>query len=361
MFGLLIREGKNRGPLKNIGDYVQSIAQRQFLRNKETCLVEIEELSDFKSDKQINVIMNGWFTWNCNKFLPPDNINPLFVSFHLTPPQEKAFFTPEVVNYLKLHQPIGARDSKTEEMMKAHGIDSYLSGCLTLTLGKEYLQQGPHDGDVYIVDPYLEFGGDKSRPIIIRLLKSLYYSIRYYRKAKLLIGKYIDQYSTPISKLSIKADHFIQTATFYAVYSQRFSDEILLNAKYLTVLVDNNLSNEKKFELADKMLKNYANAKFVLTSRLHVSFPCLAVHTKNIFVTPSYKNEEKTVLRYTGRLKGLEDTVTIMELQNGKLIDRTDKLPCKMNLENLPSNKNGYIKYCDSLSKKVTRFVESFK
>ena len=44
MFGLLIREGKNRGPLKNIGDYVQSIAQRQFLRNKETCLVESEEL-----------------------------------------------------------------------------------------------------------------------------------------------------------------------------------------------------------------------------------------------------------------------------------------------------------------------------
>lgn len=135
---------------------------------------------------------------------------------------------------------------------------------------------------------------------------------------------------------------------------------LVLNAKYLKVLVDNNLSNEQKIELADKMLKNYANAKFVLTSRLQVSYPCLAVHTKNIFVTPFYKNEEITVLRYTGRLKGLEDTVTIMELQNGKLIDRTDKLPCKMNLENIPRNKNGYIKYCDSLSKKVTRFVESF-
>ena len=119
--------------------------------------------------------------------------------------------------------------------MRVHGIDSYLSGCLTLTLGKEYLQQGPHDGDVYIVDPYLEFGGDKSRPIIIRLLKSLYYSIRYYRNAKLLIGKYIDQYSTPISKLSIKVNYFFQTATFYVVYICLCSAELWSYVKYLTV------------------------------------------------------------------------------------------------------------------------------
>ena len=45
MYGLLIREGKNRGSFKNIGDYVQSIAQRQFLRNEKTRFIDIEELS----------------------------------------------------------------------------------------------------------------------------------------------------------------------------------------------------------------------------------------------------------------------------------------------------------------------------
>ena len=185
MFGLLIREGKNRGELKNAGDFVQSIAQRQFLHGKETCLVEIEELSDFKSDKDINVIMNGWFMWDCSKFLPPACINPLFVSFHLTPPQEKNFFTPEVIQYLKKYQPIGTRDVLTAELMRKYGIDSYFSGCLTMTLGKEYLSDR-HDGGIYIVDPYIEFGGDKSKPFFVKVYNTIKFCIKNFNKAKLL-------------------------------------------------------------------------------------------------------------------------------------------------------------------------------
>lgn len=93
MYGILIREGRGGGG-KNIGDYIQSIAQRQFLQGKKTCYVDIEYLSDFKSDEQVNVIMNGWFTWDCTKFLPPACINPLFVSFHLTPPTREKLFYP---------------------------------------------------------------------------------------------------------------------------------------------------------------------------------------------------------------------------------------------------------------------------
>lgn len=80
MYGLLIREGIGRGPKKNIGDYIQSIAQRQFIKNKEWQYVDIEKLSDFKSEEKVNLIMNGWFTWDCSKFLPPTCINPLFIS-----------------------------------------------------------------------------------------------------------------------------------------------------------------------------------------------------------------------------------------------------------------------------------------
>lgn len=56
MYGILIREGVGRGAWKNIGDYVQSIAQKQFLKDKETCFVEIEKLSEFKSEEPVNVI-----------------------------------------------------------------------------------------------------------------------------------------------------------------------------------------------------------------------------------------------------------------------------------------------------------------
>ena len=46
MFGILIRE-KGVGNKKNIGDYVESIAQRQFLPNEDNCYVDIETLSSF--------------------------------------------------------------------------------------------------------------------------------------------------------------------------------------------------------------------------------------------------------------------------------------------------------------------------
>lgn len=79
MYGILIREGVGRGAWKNIGDYVQSIAQKQFLKDKETCFVEIEKLSEFKSEEPVNVIMNGWFMWHPEMFPPSPCINPLFI------------------------------------------------------------------------------------------------------------------------------------------------------------------------------------------------------------------------------------------------------------------------------------------
>lgn len=358
MNGVLIREGKGRGPLKNIGDYVQSIAQQQFLQGYKTCYVDIEELSDFKSDEQVDVIMNGWFTWNCKKFLPPACINPLFVSFHLTPPKEKEFFTPEITAYLKQHQPIGARDMLTMEIMKNHGIDSYFSGCLTMTLGKTYWQDS-HDGGIYIVDPYIEFGGDKSLPAFKKLVRSFCFLVKHFRKVAILKHKFIDQYKTQISRLSPKLEHLLQTATFYEVYSKRFSDDILLNAEYLTVLVDNSFSNEKKFQIADEMLRLYSRAKCVITSRLHVSFPCLSMGTKNIFIMPSTKTEEMDVRRYSGRLGGLDDTVTVLELQDGKLNNTKDILPNIINVENFPEAKKGYLKYSEQLSHAVEKFIEN--
>ena len=357
MFGLLIREGKGRGPYKNIGDYIQSIAQRQFIKDKKWQYVDIEELSDFKSEETVNLIMNGWFTWNCNKFLPPACINPLFISFHLTPPKETEFFTPQITDYLKKHEPIGARDMLTMEIMKSHGIDSYFSGCLTLTLGKDYYT-GVHDGNMCIVDPYVEFGGDKSKNLIQRIFLSFYYLLKNFRKSQRLVHKYIHQNPTPISRFSSRLDHLLETATFYEIYSKRFSDSILFNAKYLTAIVDNSLSNEDKFELADNMMREYARAKLVITSRLHVSFPCLAVGTKNIFVYPSTKTEEKDVKRYSGRLGGLADTVTVLELDMGHLKNKYDELPEMITEENFPAIKDGYKKYNEFLTKTVQEFVE---
>ena len=361
MYGILIREGIGRGSLKNIGDYIQSIAQRQFIKDEDTCLVDIERLSDFKSDSKVNVIMNGWFTWDCSKFLPPPCINPLFLSFHLTPPKEAEFFTPEITAYLKQHEPIGTRDVLTMEIMKAHGIDAYMTGCLTLTLGKDYRQESEHSGKVLIVDPYVELGGDNSLNIILRIIKSFVFLYKNYRKVCILSKKNLYLGMTRVAHISKRLDRLLMVASYYAVYSKRFSDEILLDAEYTSALVNNYMSNEEKFKLAEKMLHEYANARFVLTSRLHVSFPCIALHTKNIFVMPSFKTEEKDVKRYSGRLKGMGDVITVMELNGGKIINTQDDLPEVITIENIPDVKKGYIKYEKLLTEKINAFKSSNK
>lgn len=358
MYGILIREGKTTGDIKNIGDFVQSIAQKQFLKDKEKRYVEIEELSSFESDEKVNVIMNGWFMHKPEEFPPAECINPLFISFHLTPPKEKDFFTPQTVNYLRKYQPIGARDYQTVELMERHGIKAYMSGCLTLTLGKEYGRQ-VHDGKYLIVDPYIELGGDLKISRSKQIIKTLYWGIKYFVKACHLQRKYIYQHTLG-AKLPPKISRFLEAATFYAIYSERFADEILLNADFKSVIVDNHLSIDDKFELADSMLREYAKAKFVITSRLHVAFPCLAMDTKNVFVVPSQENEDKTVNRYTGRLKGLEDTVTILELKKGKIVNTqaNPNIPSKIFVNNIPENKKGFKKYCDLLQEKVSNFIQ---
>lgn len=357
MFGILKREN-GVGNIKNIGDYVQSIAQRQFLSGKKTCYVEIEELSSFKSDEKVNVIMNGWFMHNPNAFPPSDSINPLFISFHLTPPAEKDFFTPQTIEYLKKHEPIGTRDTLTAEIMQKHGIDAYMTGCLTLTLGKQYGGQ-QHDGDYIIVDPYFEFGGNVNQSYLKKIFKTLYFCLKNARKTIRLQKKYLIHGMFSNSKLPKCLTNFMEVATFYEIYSKRFSDEILLNAEYKTVIIDNNLSNEQKFEIADMMLKEYAKAKFVITSRLHVAFPCLAMNTKNIFIIPSEDNDKKDIMRYRGRINGLEDTVTILELNKGKLINTMDDLPQIIDSNNIPDNKEGYLRYSKALSDKIMKFVSN--
>lgn len=68
------------GNKKNIGDYIQSVAQEQF-GNYIDCYVEREKIASFHSEEKTNLIMNGWFMWNAEQFPPSDCINPFLSHF----------------------------------------------------------------------------------------------------------------------------------------------------------------------------------------------------------------------------------------------------------------------------------------
>lgn len=58
-------------------------------------------------------------------------------------------------------------------------------------------------------------------------------------------------------------------------------------------------------------------------------------------------------------MKGLEDTVTVLELDRGKLINMQDVLPEVITIDNFPENKEGYKFYEKNLIEIVENFVNS--
>lgn len=59
------------------------------------------------------------------------NLNPVFVSFHLN---RVNTLTPEAIDYLRAHGPVGCRDWTTVDLLLSAGVDAFFTGCLTTTV-----------------------------------------------------------------------------------------------------------------------------------------------------------------------------------------------------------------------------------
>ena len=148
---------------ENIGDDIQTLAAINFLAKKgvgEYSYIDRENLCNYTGEP-VNLIMNGWFMHKLYKFLPPPQINPIFISFHVS---NERLITNNL-EYFQKYQPIGCRDQNSVDWFHKYGVDAYFTGCLTLIFD-EYL--GERKGK-YLTDmntdcwyiPNVDF--DKSR------------------------------------------------------------------------------------------------------------------------------------------------------------------------------------------------------
>ena len=69
-------------PMINIGDYIQSLAARQFLLESPEW-VERDYLNEYDGE-EAKLIMNGWFTYRPENWPPSPKIHPLFVAMYST-------------------------------------------------------------------------------------------------------------------------------------------------------------------------------------------------------------------------------------------------------------------------------------
>jgi hypothetical protein len=226
---------------ENLGDEIQSIAAQQFLP-------EINATIDRDTNNIIpnmslpradhfRVLYNGWFHSQHWKFPPPPNIEPLFISFHINDPD----LPPNYKQYLQAHEPIGCRDLHTCKLLERHSIKTYFSGCLTLTLQTKL---GRRSDEILVVDAH-----------------------------------------------SMCPD----------LYMRIIPERIRQSAIHLGQGIKLRLTHAQKMKMARAHLDRIAQARLVITSRLHTALPCLAFGTPVVFLTENLQD-----VRFGGLVKFLK-------------------------------------------------------
>ncbi|MBL4744941.1 MAG: polysaccharide pyruvyl transferase family protein [Flavobacteriaceae bacterium] len=308
----------------NIGDYIQSLAAKQYF-DKIDVLPQREFLH--KKAEPFKLIMNGWFMYKTKNWPLSPTTKPLFVSFHLNSHIADSLLSKKKnTDYLKTQEPIGCRDYYTVNILKKYGVEAYYSSCLTTTLPK--LENIEKNDDVIFFD--VLYNEDK---------KAYYERIpRHYYKDLLR------------RKLPKLRDHKTYLAEF-------FPKEIVENAKFETAFYKaKNTTTEDRFKEAERLLKTFASAKLVITSRIHAALPCLAMGTPVIFIMGGLNNSSD-LSRLDGivqhfNMVNLDPNLDLSTLKNLHLMSLDD-----IDWKNPIPNPTNHTKYTKNLRDKCKSFT----
>ena len=347
---------------KNIGDYVQAAATRQFIDHIDEYVEQEEADKYFPEDKRpIRLVMNGWFQWRAENWPPSEYVKPLLISMHISPLKAEQLLTPKGIEFLKKNSPVGCRDLYTKDLLEKHGIPAYFSACMTLTLGKKYSVDDASRKGVCFVDPYFEIPK-------LNLLKLPYYILYALFHAKTLVAlgkrKFFTEYSPTgfLDRNKSKLRPYYKALIFYKTYSKRFSKKLLLAAEYITHWLDVDMAkatNDDLLNLAESLVKKYATAKMVITSRIHAGLPCLGMQTPVIFIVNEEVTAENGTFNTPGRLGGLLEFFRKLNLIGGKFSTEDEELS-KIKIFNEDTsfeNKDSWKPYAEALSLKVSEFM----
>lgn len=260
----MVKYGLLKYATHNIGDEVQSIAAKRFLPRIDKYLNR-DDLGRVKSDVPIKLIMNGWFLWEKyapENWPPSPVINPLILSFHISPSAAHILTSKESIEYLKQHEPIGCRDTYTTSLLQEHGVNAYFSGCLTLTLERRDVAR---TNEIFLVDVDEEA---------------------------------VTCLPENIKKRAVSINHDSHRSGMKTLYERVPLLRYLAEKTRFQIFMQKRRSMQKKMDEAEELLVKYSRAKMVITSRLHCVLPCLAFGTPVWFVNKNLEDE-----RFSGLLQ----------------------------------------------------------
>lgn len=284
----------------NIGDDIQSYATSLFLPSVDY-MVDREELDTFqsKNDELVAVIMNAWFLWKKWNWPPANCIIPKLTGIHVASwgideggsPLQHEFFGGIGGEWLKAFGPVGCRDEHTLEICKKYKIEGYLSGCITLTLPKQKIIKQKKEYICLVDLPYL----------VERKLRKT---------------------------------------------AKRNKIEVKVISHDLDYDSDNLTWEERKEKVID-LLTIYQNAKCVITKRLHVALPCLAMEVPVLCLRKDIAEND----RFSPYNEFLNCT-TDKKFLNGEYV---------YDITNPPKNKDTYKEMRKSIIQDVNEFIEYTK
>lgn len=231
-----------------------------------------------------------------------DCLEPLLTSVHINNTDNANEFH-NVLDKLKAasqKSPIGCRDFATQRFLQSNGIACFFSSCLTTTLQRKDYSDGRDRSGVIFSDCSNDF----------------------YSKI-FPIDRFINK-NRAINRINaLLRNYYAQEAISYVTHECQLS-----------------VPHRERFELAKALLQRYANAKLVITSRIHAALPCLGLGTPVILVCP-YDQQ---------RFEGLAELLNYIWTDGGKYsisIDREGKV----------LNKADYKIYSDNLRKQCLSFM----
>lgn len=329
--------GVNAPHFINIGDYVQALASSQFYPSIDG-FIQREGLKEYEGE-DAKIVMNGWYMHYPIHWPPSDKIHPLFVAFHINVSRKDKLLSPESIAYLKKHEPIGCRDTYTRDLLLEKGVDAYFSGCMTLTLGYKY-KSNRRNNKIYFVDPYVNV----SKEFSYYIPKIPFFLYKFRKIAKISKKWY--------GKLSVQG--LVKSTLFLQSYSNLFDEETLVNSEFVSQAAKKGWpeTDEELLTLAERLVKQYAEAGLVVTSRIHCALPCLGLETPVLFTNNKEPSEFSAC-----RFGGLKELFNVIEWDNNSLRPLFP-LKGKLSLNNHPENKKDWIPLAQKLIGRVKNFFK---
>lgn len=127
---------------ENLGDHIQIIAGERMLARAGLLPSQWtdrdDEIANPPAAGRSGILLNGWFKTNPAQWPPHPDYVPIYLGFHIRLFQSPSLIGQEALAHYRAEGPVGCRDRYTLALLRAQGVDAFLSHCLTMTYPKRF-------------------------------------------------------------------------------------------------------------------------------------------------------------------------------------------------------------------------------